>query len=54
MLERLLESAAIKLSATISDTVGLSGRRMLEAMIAGVDDPAALAALAEPGQGPQD
>ena len=46
-LEKLLESAAIKLSSTIDDIVGLSGRRMLEAMIDGVDDPAALAALAD-------
>jgi transposase len=46
-LEKLLESAALKLSSTISDIVGLSGRRMLEAMIAGIDDPAALAALAD-------
>lgn len=46
-LEKLLESAAVKLSATLSDIVGLSGRRMLEAMIAGVDDPAELAALAD-------
>jgi transposase len=46
-LEKLLESAAVKLSSTISDIVGLSGRRMLEAMIAGVDDPAELAALAD-------
>ncbi|MGL5827475.1 MAG: IS110 family transposase [Nocardioides sp.] len=46
-LEKLLESAAIKLSSTISDIVGLSGRRMIEAMIAGVDDPAALATLAD-------
>ena len=46
-LEKLLESAAIKLSSTIDDIVGLSGRRMLEAMIAGVTDPTALASLAD-------
>lgn len=45
-LEKLLESAAIKLSSTISDLVGVSGRRMLEAMINGVADPAVLASLA--------
>ena len=45
-LEKLLESAAIKLSSTISDLVGVSGRRMLEAMINGVTDPAVLASLA--------
>jgi transposase len=37
-LEKLLESAAIKLSSAISDLVGVSGRRMLEAMIDGVAD----------------
>ena len=46
-LEKLLESAAIKLSSTIDNIVGLSGRRMLEAMIAGVDNPTALAGLAD-------
>lgn len=48
-LEKLLESAAIKLSSTISDIIGASGRRMLEAMIAGVSDPAELASLAHSG-----
>ena len=48
-LEKLLESAAIKLSSTISNIIGVSGRRMLEAMIAGMTDPAALAALAHDG-----
>jgi len=45
-LEKLLESAAIKLSSTISNLVGVSGRAMIEAMIAGVEDPAELAKLA--------
>jgi len=45
-LEKLLESAAIKLSATLSDLVGATGRRMLQAMIDGVDDPTVLASLA--------
>jgi transposase len=45
-LEKLLESAAVKLSSTISDITGASGRRMLDAMIAGTDDPEALADLA--------
>lgn len=45
-LEKLLESAAIKLSSTISDLVGVTGRRMLQAMIDGVDDPTVLAGLA--------
>jgi len=47
-LEKVLESAAIKLSSTIDDIVGLSGRRMLEAMITGVGDPGELATLADP------
>ena len=46
-LEKLLESAAIKLSSAISDIIDLSGRRKLEAMIAGIDDPAALAELVD-------
>lgn len=45
-LEKLLESAAIKLSSTISDLVGVTGRRMLHAMIDGEDDATDLAGLA--------
>ena len=45
-LEKLLESAAIKLSSTISDLVGVTGRRMLHAMIDGEDDATVLAGLA--------
>ena len=44
-LEKLLESAAIKLSSTISNILGSSGRRIVEAMIQGRNDPAALAGL---------
>jgi transposase len=44
--EKLLEDAQIKLSSVISDIFGVSGRRMLEALIAGQRDPKALAALA--------
>jgi transposase len=39
--------ACIKLGSVISDIVGVSGRRMIEAMVAGVDNPHQLAALAE-------
>lgn len=46
-LEKLLEDAGIKLSAVASDILGVSGREMLEALIAGQDDPAALADLAK-------
>lgn len=45
-LEKLLEDAGIKLSAVASDIMGVSGRAMLEALIAGDRDPARLADLA--------
>lgn len=45
-LEKLLEDACIKLSSVASDITGVSGRLMLEALIAGQDDPAVLAELA--------
>jgi len=43
----LLEDAGIKLSAVASDIMGVSGRAMLEALIAGDRDPAGLADLAK-------
>jgi len=46
-LEKLLEDAGIKLSAVASNIVGVSGRAMLEALIAGQRDPAVLADLAK-------
>jgi transposase len=45
-LEKLLEDAGIKLSSVASDITGVSGRAMLEALIDGQRDPAALADLA--------
>jgi transposase len=45
-LQKTLEDANIKLDSVISDIIGLSGRRMIEALIAGETDPGALAALA--------
>ena len=45
-LEKLLEDAGIKLSSVASDITGVSGRAMLEALIAGQRDPAAIADLA--------
>ena len=45
-IQKTLEDANIKLDSVISDIVGLSGRRMIEASIAGETDPNALAALA--------
>jgi transposase len=47
-LEKLLESSAIKLSGAITNLVGVTGRRMLQALIDGVTDPDQLAALADP------
>ena len=46
-LEKPLEDAGIKLSAVASDVLGVSGRGMLDALIAGDHDPAALADLAK-------
>jgi transposase len=45
-VEKLLEDAQIKLSSVISDILGVSGRAMLEALIAGQRDPKVLAQLA--------
>lgn len=45
-LEKLLEDAQIKLSSVISDILGVSGRAMLEALIAGNRSPRALAQMA--------
>jgi transposase len=46
-IQKTLEEANIKLDSVISDILGLSGRRMIEAMIAGVRNPLKLAALAD-------
>src|ERR1700720_100013 len=48
-IQKTLEDANIKLDSVITDIMGLSGRRMIEALIAGETDPFALAALA-PGK----
>jgi transposase len=45
-IQKTLEEANIKLDSVISDIMGVSGRRMIEAMIAGVRDPRKLAQLA--------
>ena len=47
-LQKTLEDANIKLDAVLSDVVGVSGRAMLAALIAGESDPEALAALVHP------
>lgn len=46
-LEKLLEDAGIKLSSVASDLTGVSGRAMLEGLIAGQRDPGQLADLAK-------
>ena len=48
-IQKTLEEANIKLDSVISDIMGVSGRRMIEAMIAGVRNPHQLAALANRG-----
>jgi transposase len=47
-LEALLEDGRSKLAALLSDLLGVSGRRMLQALADGQTDPAVLAAMAEP------
>jgi transposase len=42
-IQKVLEDANIKLSSVATDVLGVSGRAMLEAIIAGEADPAALA-----------
>ena len=46
-LEKLLEDALIKISTVATDIMGVSGRAMIEALIAGQRDPHALANLAK-------
>ena len=46
-VQKVLEDANIKLAAVASNTLGVSGRAMLEALIAGEDDPQVLAGLAK-------
>jgi transposase len=45
-IQKTLEDANIKLDSVVTDVVGLSGRRILEALIAGQTMPQALASLA--------
>jgi transposase len=45
-LQNLLEDCGIKLSSVVTDVLGVSGRRMLHALIAGERDPHVLAELA--------
>lgn len=45
-LQKILQDAGIKLSSVVSDIQGKSARAMLDALVAGVEDPAVLAQLA--------
>ena len=47
-LESLLEAAHVKLSSLVTDLLGTSARRMLQALAEGETDPATVAALADP------
>lgn len=38
-IQKTLEDANVKLSSAISDVLGVSGRRILEAIVAGEDNP---------------
>jgi transposase len=44
-IQKVLEDANVKLSSVVSNVMGLSGRRILAALIAGTSDPEDLAAL---------
>jgi transposase len=46
-IQQTLEDANIKLDSVITDIMGVSGRKMIEALIAGQSDPAKLARLAD-------
>ena len=46
-VQKVLEGANIKLSSVVTNVLGVSGRQMLEAMIAGNNDPIELAAMAK-------
>jgi len=45
-VQKTLEDANIKLDSVITDVLGMSGRAMIEALIAGESDPTKLASLA--------
>jgi len=46
-VQKLLETANIKLSSVATDVLGVSGRAMLEAIVSGESDPEAMAQLAK-------
>src|SRR5579859_225119 len=46
-LQKVLEDANLKLGSVATDVLGVSGRAMIEAILAGQEDPAVLAQLAK-------
>jgi transposase len=50
-LHKVLEDAGVKLATVATDVMGVSGREMMRALIAGVADPDTLAELAKAGCG---
>lgn len=46
-IQKVLEGANIKLSSVVSDVLGRSGRAMIEALVAGEEDPETLAGLSK-------
>jgi transposase len=46
-IQKLLETCNIKLASVATDVLGVSGTRILQALVQGVDDPATLAELAK-------
>lgn len=46
-LQKVLEDANLKLSSVVTDILGVSGRAILEALLAGTTDPTTLAELAK-------
>ena len=46
-VQKVLEDGNVKLASVATNVMGVSGRQMLEAIIAGVEDPEALAELAK-------
>jgi len=46
-IQKVLEGVNIKLSSVVSDVMGVSGRAMIEAMVAGEEGPEALAGLSK-------
>lgn len=47
-MQRILEDANVKLNSVISDVLGVSGRRILRAIVEGESDPERLADLGDP------